>query len=161
MKRLSRFQRRRVTLTAVMHHQALIQASLRVDQRRLYRVLTLQSTMVNGYKELTPDKAGAIRSGQMDQSTRVGGKMGKQMDVEDLYTPMEIFTRVSGLMIKHTDMALTLILMVLNTSETGKKTSSTVKESRLGLMVQNTTVITSWERNKDMVFSLGLMEAIT
>ena len=62
-------------------------------------------------------------------------------------------------MIKPTDMESTVILTVLNTRVTGRKTNSTVMDSRLGPMEQNIKECMSKERNTDKEDLPGLTEA--
>jgi hypothetical protein len=62
-------------------------------------------------------------------------------------------------MIKPTDMESTVILTVLNTRVIGRKTNSTVMDSRLGPMEQNIKECMSKERNTDKEDLPGLTEA--
>ena len=92
---------------------------------------------------------------------RDSGKMTKQTAREGLFMQMEMFTRVIGRMIRLKGMVNTLMQMGQNTTVIGKKTNSTVKVMRLGLMVLFIMATIKRDRKMEKVFSSGKMVALT
>ena len=62
------------------------------------------------------------------------------MGQADLFTQMEMFMMASGKTTRLMVMAFIIILMVLNTKDNGKKTSSTDKDLKFGPTTQSMRV---------------------
>ena len=67
------------------------------------------------------------KNGQMAPDTKETGKMTKLMVSEDYITLMAIYMKVNGWMTKHMDMVFTLMPMVPNIRDNGKKINSMVR----------------------------------
>jgi hypothetical protein len=91
----------------------------------------------------------------MAVSMKATGKMIKPTGEEDLSMLMVTAITVIGLTIRLMVVGPTNIWTEPNTLEIGKKTNSTVMESKHGLMLQSTKVIMNSERSTVLVLSNG------
>lgn len=121
----------------------------------------MTSSLLIGKSAHKSDRARESKSGQMAPCTKVGGKTAKLTARADLFTLTAMSTMVCGLTIRPTGMECTATWTVQNMKEAGKRTSSMVRELKLGLMVPNTTEITFMARSTDRVVLLGLTVAHT
>ena len=92
---------------------------------------------------------------------KVGGKIIRPTEREDLYTPTVISMTAIGKTIRLMATEFTVIWMVPDTKVTGRKISSTVRVLKPGLMVQVTTETMSKERSTELESSPGLTAAHT
>jgi hypothetical protein len=93
----------------------------------------------------------------MVQSTKASGPIAKRTAEEDLFMQMAIFTRENGKMIKQMVLEYIDILMAPDMKDTGMTIDNMDKESKHGLTVLNTKVITKWEKSMAWVNSNGQM----
>jgi hypothetical protein len=101
------------------------------------------------------------RSGLMDPCMKASGTKIKPMEWEDSFIRMGMSMKENGLVIKLMGLVFTLTWMEQSTLDSGRKTSSTDKEKRVGQMVQCTKETISKERNKDKETSNGQMALYT
>ena len=99
--------------------------------------------------------------GQMDPCMKAGGTTTKQMEEVDLSTLMETYTMVFGWMTRLMDLECIAIWTVQNMRVNGKKTNSTVKELKPGLMVRDMRDNTSKAKSTVLANLPGLMAACT
>lgn len=93
----------------------------------------------------------------MGPCTKAGGLITRLMDLEGSSTLMETCTMASGLMIKLMDSGFTAISMGPSTKVSGKRTNSTVKDLKRGLIMLATRGSTLKEGNMGKGSSRGLM----
>jgi len=126
-------------------------------KKELSFLIMMPDTEENGQSTMTTDTEEEFKSGMMAQFIKVNGRMIKQTEKVDSSTLMEMSMKVIGLMIRLMVTEFILILMELNTSETGKKTSRMDMVLRHGQMVLSIQELTLMERNTVKVNLFGLM----
>jgi hypothetical protein len=100
------------------------------------------------------------KSGLMVPSTKVIGKMEKQMVKENSFMSMEIFMKVNGVMIKQVDMEFTYIIMVPNMKVNGLTIISMDRGSKAGSMEVNMKEDIKKEKRMGMENMSGEMQVI-
>jgi hypothetical protein len=101
-----------------------------------------------------------FRLGQMDQCTKVGGPITKQMGKEDLSMQMVISMMAFGKMIRLMDLEFIPIWMELDMKVIGKRINNMEKVLKLGLMVLHTEATTLKEKSMVTDNSHGQMAAL-
>ena len=119
-----------------------------------------QFTRDSGQKKAL-DMARVSRSGKMEVSMRVTGRMTWLMEEADSFILTEMSTKENGLMIKLMDAVPMFIWTGLNTLVNGEKTSSMDSVLRHGLMVQSMRGTTSMVKSMELVLLSGLTARCT
>ena len=98
---------------------------------------------MNGTRRLIRKTGEESKYGQTAQDMMAFGRMISLKDMADLSMLRVTFTKDNGKMIKLMALESIRIAMATDTSETGRRTNSTARVLKSGLMTPNTTAITS------------------